>query len=68
MLSVIITACLICFFVCLLNLQVNDIDRRNNRRISTLPLQVKLTPPPNLEVTAVNIPRSTFSGMFPLII
>lgn len=41
---------------------MNDIDRSNNRRTSTSPVKVNLTPPPNLVVESVNIPSSTFSG------
>ena len=41
---------------------MNDIDRSNNRRTSTSPVKVNLTPPPNLVVESVSIPSSTFSG------
>jgi len=42
--------------------QVNDIDRSNNRKRSIVPLEVNLTPPPNLVVDMVVLPTSTFSG------
>lgn len=44
------------------HIQVNDIDRSNNIRSSTAPVQINLTPPPNLVVEQVVTPRSTFSG------
>lgn len=44
--------------------QVSDIDRTNNRKRSLGPLEVTLTPPPNLVVDAVVAPTSTFSGMY----
>jgi len=43
---------------------VNDIDRGNNRRTSISPVEVKLTPPPNLVVENIIGPESTFSGEF----
>ena len=43
-------------------MQVNDIDRSNNRRTSVAPVEVNLTPPPNLIVDTIVIPASTFSG------
>ena len=39
-----------------------DSDRSNNLRISTTPVQVQLTPPPNLRVESVVSPASFFSG------
>ena len=43
---------------------MNDIDRGNNRRTSISPVEVKLTPPPNLVVENIIGPESTFSGEF----
>ena len=34
--------------------QVSDFSTANNRRLSVQPVQVKLTPPPNLQVTSAN--------------
>lgn len=41
---------------------MNDIDRGNNRRTSIAPVEINLTPPPNLIVATVVGPESTFSG------
>lgn len=50
------------FFV-LIIIQVNDIDRSNNRQISNNPVQINLTPPSNLIVQSVIVASSTFSGI-----
>ena len=47
----------------LFDMQVLDIDRNNNRIRSLAPLEVTLTPPPNLVIDAVVVPSSTFSGI-----
>jgi hypothetical protein len=44
--------------------QINDIDRSNNRRTGVAPVQVNLTPPPNLVVEEIVTPTSTFSGTY----
>ena len=51
----------------MLVMQVNDIDRQNNIRSATHPVQINLTPPPNLIVEQVVTPRSTFSGDLSLV-
>jgi hypothetical protein len=47
----------------LLCIQVNEVYRYNNRRLSTTPIQINLTPPPNLIVSAITHPSTTFSGV-----
>ena len=43
-------------------LQVNDIFRENNRKLSSTPIQINLTPPSNLVVTLISHLSTTFSG------
>ena len=42
---------------------LSDIDRTNNLASSSLPIEIKLTPPPDLQVTTLVIPTRSFSGM-----
>ena len=41
---------------------VDDYDRSNNLRRSTGPVEIRLTPPPDLVVTSVVVPATSFSG------
>ena len=50
-------------FSFLFDKQVLDIERNNNRKRSLAPLEVTLTPPPNLVIDTVVVPSSTFSGI-----
>ncbi len=47
----------------MLCIQVNEVYRYNNRRLSTTPIQINLTPPPNLIVSSITHPSTTFSGV-----
>ena len=54
--------CLEFIYLMFIHIQVNDIFRGNNRRLSSTPIQINLTPPPNLIVSAITYPSTTFSG------
>ena len=43
---------------------VADLDRSNNRATSLQPITIKLTPPPDLQVTKIVIPAKSFSGRY----
>ncbi|KAK3709146.1 hypothetical protein QZH41_018059, partial [Actinostola sp. cb2023] len=43
-------------------IKIRDTDRSNNLRVSSNSIKVALTPPPNLKVTSIVLPPSTFSG------
>ena len=45
----------------------SDIDRSNNKGRSTTIVQIKLTPPPDLQVKSVVVPLTTFSGEFVMV-
>ena len=55
-------------FLNLVYIQVNEVYRNNNRRLSTTPIQINLTPPPNLVVSAITHPSTTFSGILLLLL
>lgn len=42
--------------------RVDDIDRSNNMVRSDDTIEVRLTPPPDLQVTSVIVPSTSFSG------
>ena len=43
-------------------LQISDIDSSNNMLLADSPVQVSLTPPPNLKVKTIVFPSPSFSG------
>ena len=43
-------------------LQISDIDRSNDMLLADSPVQVSLTPPPNLQVEKIVFPSPSFSG------
>ena len=43
-------------------LQISDIDRTNDILLADSPVQVSLTPPPNLKVEKIVFPSPSFSG------
>ena len=43
-------------------LQISDIDRTNDILLADSPVQVSLTPPPNLKVEKIVLPSPSFSG------
>ena len=43
-------------------LQISDIDRSNDMLLADSPIQVSLTPPPNLKVEKIVFPSPSFSG------
>ena len=47
---------------CFLSSQIDDIDRSNDMLIGDNPVQVSLTPPPNLKVEKIIVPNPSFSG------
>lgn len=47
---------------CFLSSQISDIDRSNDVLIGDNPVQVSLTPPPNLKVEKIIVPNPSFSG------
>ena len=42
--------------------QISDIDRSNDMLLADSPVQVSLTPPPNLKVEKIVFPSPSFSG------
>ena len=43
-------------------LQISDMDRSNDMMLADNPVQVSLTPPPNLKVEKIVFPSPSFSG------
>lgn len=43
-------------------LQISDMDRSNDMMLADSPVQVSLTPPPNLKVEKIVFPSPSFSG------
>ena len=43
-------------------LQISDMDRSNDMLLADNPVQVLLTPPPNLKVEKIVVPNPSFSG------
>ena len=45
-----------------LSLQISDINRANDLLLGDSPVQVALTPPPNLEIDKIVLPSPSLSG------
>lgn len=43
-------------------LQISDINRANDMLLADSPVQVSLTPPPNLKIKKIVFPSPSFSG------